>query len=426
MAIPKVKISYSEGSFGSSLITEDGVAALVCYHSGNKTDDAGNTIFGDGVVVKVQRPEDLAKYDVTSSSSTSYVYDEVKNYYSFKGNKGKVLYVVASDQTIDAHVKADAKIFKSINDNENLLASSNNTINMIGFALKVGLVADAGKVGATNGPGFSKLLKAQLEVAQKTADALADEGNEMSFVFTCPTWTDKTKTTLSTGDVADLPDWRKTSAEYTGGLTAYNRCSVLMTTFDTQLTSVGLVIGKLSSLSVEGNIGRVSDGALPIDSSKVANFVDGTSVTGRQKDWDTIDNKGYIFFIKRRGKNGYFFNDDPTLTLADNDRKNITANRIVDKATRLAFSLYQEKLLDKIATNVKTGKLAKSSIAELQVSVEEELKDKMQAKGEIQAVAAFVDPDQDVSKGDIKVNLSIVPFGYARTINVVLGLVQKV
>ncbi len=67
----------------------------------------------------------------------------------------------------------------------------------------------------------------------------------------------------------------------------------------------------MASLPVQRKISRVKNGALPISGAYFSNTNDTET---HENAWNSIHDKGYIFFRTFVGKSGYFFNDDPTAT----------------------------------------------------------------------------------------------------------------
>ena len=106
------------------------------------------------------------------------------------------------------------------------------------------------------------------------------------------------------GNIQDLKDYSSTK---------FNRVSLLLANTDGEKeASIGLALGRLASTPVQRNIGRVKDGAVELSQ---AYFTNGEKVENLSSAWDSIADKHYIFMRNFAGKSGFFFTDDPTLTL---------------------------------------------------------------------------------------------------------------
>lgn len=182
--------------------------------------------------------------------------------------------------------------------------------------------------------------------------------------------------------------------------------------------AVGVLLGRLASVPVQRNPGRVKNGSLPITAAYIASET--VEVAGG--DVAIIHDKGFVTLRKHIGFSGYYFSDDPTATAATDDYSSLARGRIIDKAIYLAYRTYVNELLDEIRINPDNGRLQLAQAKYLQQTVETAINNTMTAANEIVSVAAQVDPLQNVlSTSKICIELRIVPFGYAREIKITLG-----
>ncbi|WP_440132753.1 DUF2586 family protein, partial [Chitinophaga sancti] len=178
--------------------------------------------------------------------------------------------------------------------------------------------------------------------------------------------------------------------------------------------AVGLVLGRAAAIPVQRNLGRVKDGALPV----TAAFINGKKIediTGV----DALHDKGYIFFRTFVGRSGYYLNDDPMCAPATDDYSQLASGRVIDKAITICYQTYVEELNDEVAIDSE-GKLSVPVIKYLQSKIETAVNTAM--ADEISSFSAYVDASQNVlSTGKIVVKASIIPVGYTKTIEVLLG-----
>ena len=181
-----------------------------------------------------------------------------------------------------------------------------------------------------------------------------------------------------------------------------------------------MLLGREAAIPVNRDAGRKRDGKLPFVN---AGFSNGSKVTTyTDANLDTLDDYGYIFFRPFTGTAGYFINDDHTASPYTDDALYVSHGRVLDKAARIARRVFIEEILDEVQVDPATGMLAPSTCKHYQGIIEKAVNDEMTSKGEIIAVKAFVDPDQDVLTTDtINVELDIVKTATARKIRVTIG-----
>lgn len=200
-----------------------------------------------------------------------------------------------------------------------------------------------------------------------------------------------------------------------------NRVSVILgsDTLDGEV-AIGLTLGRLASIPVQRSIARVKDGDVGLTSAR---FPDGTPVEELESSWDAIHDKGYVFFRRIYGRSGYFFTDDPTATADTDDFSSIARGRVIDKAHVISYLTFVEELNEEIPVDVETGKVAPGLIAAWKTDIEQALGVNMTAKGEIVSAECYIDPAQNILSSDIlQAAVRILPVGYAKTIEILLGL----
>jgi Protein of unknown function (DUF2586) len=205
-----------------------------------------------------------------------------------------------------------------------------------------------------------------------------------------------------------------------------NRVCILIgdTSINTNGACIGLLAGRIASIPVQRNIGRIKDGA--VQSTTV--FIKDKAV--EKADTASIHDKGYITFRTFTGRSGYFFSDDVMATIASDDYSHLTARRTIDKAYRIAYDTLLELLLDEVPINT-DGTLQYAFVKAWQQTVENAISSQMTGNGELSAsdadsndlgVICSIDHRQNiVSTSKLVVKIQVRPFGYGRYIDVYLG-----
>lgn len=184
--------------------------------------------------------------------------------------------------------------------------------------------------------------------------------------------------------------------------------------------AVGLTLGRLAQIPVQRNIGRVIDGGLPGLTS--ASFTDGSDLSDLSgTNQDNLNDKGYIFFRQFINKSGFYYNDDPSATVATDDFREIRLNRTINKAVVLTYLTFVEEILNEVQVNA-DGTLNATKVKQLQGDIENVIAQTMLANLEISNVRAFIDPNQNILvTNKLVVDLFITPVGVIKEIEVNLG-----
>lgn len=204
----------------------------------------------------------------------------------------------------------------------------------------------------------------------------------------------------------------------------YNRCLVAIgdTSVGSTGAAIGTLLGRIASIPVQRNIGRVKDGAL----SPLEMYVGAKKVEESSSAIASIFDKGYIVPRKHVGRSGYFYADDLMACDPTDDYAHIANRRVIDKAYRIAYDTMLEELLDEIDLN-EDGTMQHAVVKSWQQTLENAINRQMTANGELSAIngegcKCFIDEKQNVvSTSKIVVTLKVRPHGYSRYIDVNLG-----
>lgn len=140
---------------------------------------------------------------------------------------------------------------------------------------------------------------------------------------------------------------------------------------------------------------------------------------------NATDDLRYIFFIKKPGKTGTFFNNANTAIAEDSDYAYLEDNRTIDKAVRGIYVNLLDDLNSPIDINA-DGTIAASEIAYLESKAGDPLA-QMVRDGEISDFGVTIDPDQNVvGTGKIVIAVQIINKGVARNILIPISFTNSI
>lgn len=391
MELPRVKIQFLTGQLGTVGESADGLLALICGAEAVAGKLALNSMY------EVHSMDDLAELGVTAANNP-VLHKHVKEFYDEAGSGTKlVLYPVAPATTatdICDYTQTGAGYARD------LVSRQNGALRGIGVAG----VNSGGSDASTEGLDpdvFTALQKAQQLAEWSTAELYAP----LFFVL-------EGRAYDSTKELRDL-----------SGETC-NRCLVVIgdTAPNSRGAAMGTLLGRIASIPVQRNIGRVKDGALkPLEM-----YVGGRKVEESNSVIAGIFDKGYVVPRKHVGRSGYYYADDAMACVPTDDYGHLTGRRVIDKAYRIAYDTMLNELLDEIDLN-EDGTMQYAVIKSWQQTLENAINRQMTANGELSATdgegcQCYIDETQNVvSTSKIVVTLKVRPHGYSRYIDVNLG-----
>lgn len=385
--LPRIKIQFMNGQLGTVGESPDGLFALVC----------GATVVAKTLELDkaylLHSYEELVALGVTEENNPR-LYKHVKDFYTEVEEGTKlVIFPVDKTKTFTELCDKDAGVIKD------LITAQNGVLRGI-------FVAGDGREATLTTNGLDDDLFTALPKAQQLAEWATTSLYAPLFIVL-------EGRGYKGGVVKDLHN------------EAYNRVGVLIgdTVKASEGAAVGVMAGRLASIPVQRNIGRVKDGAL----KPIAMYIGDKPVEENASAVSNLYDAGYITPRKYVGKAGYFFTDDRLACEQTDDYAHITARRTIDKAYRIAYAALLELMMDELAVN-EDGTLQHGIIMAWQQMMENAVNRTMTAVGELSADAdgagckAYIDPKQNVlSTSKIVLVLKVRPFGYARYIDVKLG-----
>lgn len=389
--LPRVKIQFLNGLLGTVGESADGLLALICGASAVAGKLALNSLY------EVRSMADLAELGVTAQNN-AVLYKHCKEFYDEAGSGTKlILYPVATATTatdICDYTKTAEGYARD------LITRANGSLRGIGIA-----GVDSG-VSESGSDGLDPDVFTALEKGQQLTEWATEELYAPLFI-------------VLEGRLYD-------ASAPLGDLTVetYNRCIVAIgdTVADSTGAAVGALLGRIASIPVQRNIGRVKDGSLfPLEM-----YVGTKKVEESSSVIASIFDKGYIVPRKHVGRSGYFYADDPMACVPTDDYAHLANRRVIDKAYRIAYDTMLNELLDEIDLN-EDGTMQHAVIKSWQQTLENAINRQMTANGELSAsdgegCQVYINEKQNVaSTSKIELTLKVRPHGYARYIDVNLG-----
>ena len=392
MALPRVKINYLNGLLGTAPENQDGLLMLAVLGAASVS-----TTFALGTPYRIVRPEGLAALGVTADNNAR-LYELVRQFYA-EAEEGTPLYVLGLAGTS----MTDACDVES--------GSLKDVVVSLRGALRGIVLASA----STGTPTVTEGLDPDVFTALPKAQALADYAAvslyaPLFFIL-------EGRAFSGASSLRDLSS------------SAYNRVGIFIGDVEasSKNAAVGVIAGRIASVPVQRNIGRVASGALAPDKF----YLGATLVDDSMTDVETIYEKGYITPRIYAGLAGYYFTDDRLAVVPTDDYAHLTARRSADKAARIAYLTLLNFLLDEIAVNT-DGTMQQPVLKSWQAAVETAVDAQMTAAGELSVVDGsgcrfFIDPTQNVlATSKVEGSLRIRPYGYARDIVANIGFLTSI
>jgi len=184
--------------------------------------------------------------------------------------------------------------------------------------------------------------------------------------------------------------------------------------------AVGSLLGAISRAGVHVGVDYVRDfnvqgGTLSIPAISNTKIQDISA-----SDLETANTEGAIFFRKHVGIAGVYFNDTHTCIAATDDFAYIENQRTINKATRIVRATLMPFLGSPVEVNPDSGELDATFVQSMKARVDKAIAEQM--PGELSGFTFYIDPAQDVlATSNINTQLSLIPLGKAREINVEIG-----
>lgn len=391
--LPKVKITFENGTLGGVSPSEDGVVGLVAHAA------AVGTTFVLGTPYQITKLDGLTALGITSESTgvNAGVYKTVKEFYAEvpEGTKLWLMGVAASTTVSNLTDKTKNNI-------KPLLDAARGAINILMV-----------KVSPGGTPTMQGSIDGDTLTAVANLQALADEWTETHYA----PFLSVVEAMSYNGVASGLPDLGERSD---------NRVAVVLgdTVSGSAGAAVGLVAGRLAANPVQRSLARVRSGAIASQEMYIG------TVAAELGDPEVAHDLGYIVPRTFVGKSGYYWSDDKLATAASDDYATIARRRTIDKAYRIAYKTLVDEIADEVPVDA-DGKLAAYHCKGVETAVESAIVNQMTSEGNLGndpedandlGVQCYIDPEQNIlATSRLEVSLKVKPYGYSKYINVKLG-----
>lgn len=384
--LPRIKINYLSGQLGTVGTSPDGLVAIVAGAT------AVASTFELGISYKLRKLSELTALGVTEENNPALVHFVRDFYRQEEEGTEVVVYGVDPAKTMTELLgKEEGAVRK-------LIERHSGALRAIFLSSSAGDSEEATE-------GLSPDVYTALPEAQVLADwATSELYAPLFIVIDGRGYTGK-----------NLRDLSKQS---------YNRVGVLVGSAkqEDKGASLGILAGRIASIPVQRNAGRVRDGALKPETF----YLNGKAIEEVQSEIIELYEKRYITFRRYVGRTGYFIADDNLATSPTDDYAQIANRRVIDKAYRLCYDSLLDLMLDELELN-EDGTLQAPIIKAWEQKVEDAINRSMTASGELssedgEGCRCVIDPKQNVvATSKIELTLKVRPHGYARYIDVALG-----
>lgn len=387
MALPAVSIEIQNGGLGQVIPTDDAIVGLMLQCS---VAPAGLSLATAKQIFSLSEAEAVGIDAAYDGENEVKCWKHIKEFYDEAGTGAELWIIVISQATTMAQMCDKTLTHASL-----LLNAAAGKIRVLGVTRSPSDGYTPDDDDGIDADVYAAITKAQALAVEQSAAfkplRIILEGHAFNG---------------TAGDLTDL----KTLTD--------NRVAVIIgDTVSGVNAAVGLLLGRISKIPVQRNIGRVKDLALSIATA----YLGTTALSSAESSVAAIHNKGFVTFRRHAGLAGYYFTDDPTATGATDDFNSLARGRVVDKAIVLAYRVYVQEILDEILID-SFGRISAAKTGYYQAIIDNQVNQAMTANGEISSFSSYVDPVQNVlSTGKVCVELRIVPVGYAKEILIKLG-----
>ncbi|PQJ09499.1 hypothetical protein CJD36_019865 [Flavipsychrobacter stenotrophus] len=374
-----VNITLANGQLGSTLQTADGVCGMII--TGVPEGD-----YAVGTPKLITSMDDLLGLGITKDGNP-FAFKQIKEFYDEAG-KGAQLYflLTANTATYDSMLPFVPT----------LLDYAQGKICFGGLMCDDNAVYDGEQ---TTNDAINDDYSGALIGLQSICSEYATGQKPLRFIL---------GGTSYNGTVADLADLTQL---------AHNRVAILIgDTVASASAALGMLLGRLASVPVMRKVSRVRTGALTAAEA----YLGADALETLPNDPALIAAKGYITLTTYPNVGGYFFSGDDTASATTDDYHFLSRGRVIDKVQKLTYATFVQEVDDEVF--VVEGKLDVGYCKTISQKVENQINNTMTINREISSVTCKINPNQNIlSTNVLNVELSIVPVGYATTIDIKLG-----
>lgn len=238
----------------------------------------------------------------------------------------------------------------------------------------------------------------------------------------------------STTDLSTLPNLRLRNNQYVSCLITQDGGNVgafLSKMYGKSVPAYGSISGAIAFAKTSEDIGWVQKFNLSNGSELAIPAFSNTALyqnlfASNFNLLSQLDAYGYIFCMTRPNLIGTWVNDSHSCVAITSDYAYIERNRVINKASRIAYASLAPQIEGPLVVDPKTGQLTVVQIAQLKSLLSPSF-NAMVANAEISGYSVYINPSQNVlSTSIVYVQITIVPIGVARQISVTLGFATSI
>lgn len=359
MARPKVSISVSNGNLGLTGPAEFGTSVILVA-------SPAAPVAGYSVPFLVRNKKEVST--AFAQAGNEPVVNAINNGFYAEAAEGTKVYILAMAATTTLATLLAA-------------ANANKALNMgVGdVRLLAAIKFPGGSYTPTITDGLDDDVVAAVTAAQTLANAWFATKKPFRFLIEG----------FAFADATDAKDY-SAEANRNGGIVIGNIDG------STALATL-LALGRASKSHPQQNIGRIKTGSLAIAENAVVKIGAITVEQMADADLETLWTKRYITFERNETGSGYVFNDDNTLTSLEDDYNNFRYGRVIDNATRIAYTSYYKELKEDVDVD-EDGRLAavveKALETTIETDIDAAMRPQLSKKNDgTAAVECLVNPD---------------------------------
>lgn len=400
--LPGLNIEFQNGQINTAVPTEDGVFGLLA--SAVAVADK----FELNKAYTVKGMVDVAKLGILPDVDNGVLYNKLKEFYEEAG-EGRELWLIGFAKTTKPSDWFTPDVFTGVAPVDVLLTAANGRLSVLLTSFD-----PDGTYVETIEPGMDQDVWLAKEKAQILAKNYTDNQFTPLIVLL--------EGYAFTGDVIDLPDLLEGTDNRVGIFVGDSNPRT--GDIENNNTANHILAGRLSSIQVHENAGKVKLGALK---TLTAYIVDDAV---EDYDVEALHDKGYITFRTHVRKAGYYITDDPLATGMDDDYHYITRRRVIDKAYRIAHNVASNEILADFDL-LNDGTISPFFAKDVEGNIEREIYNLMTQRGELSVdstnkddlgVKATFNTEINVAETNrIEMTLKVRPKGYARWFDILLG-----
>lgn len=386
-----INIQRAVGRLPRFVATEDAVILLICTGTATANIPLGTT-------KQLFSPDDLTALGITEANN-SVAYRDIMDFYGLTGAGAELNLMLVSDATMLTDVCDNTKVFakKMIDD-----------VDGRGVILLINAKRDSSYTPSITDGLDTDVWTAVTKLDQLSKDAQAEN---IPFVGILPALG------FSQSQIASIP---MRSTRTTENVAVFAGCER-----NDGHVSMGVLAAWLANHQVHQNVGRVASGKV-VDT---AYYPDSTKADALRYQWKQLNDKGIMQFVKVRGKAGYFFYDDPTMTSAAGDYTSVSWNRVINKVHRIIANHLTNLLNEDVDINPTTGQPDSTLLSDWEGAAEAQVRMQMinvavTSKAEISGVKVSIDAASDIMNGQIDAAVDVVRQGQVKQFNVKIGYVE--